>query len=219
MITGIYKIENTINKKVYIGQSNNISLRFSNHKYELNNNKHSNSHLQRAWNKYGKENFTFEILCECNLEELNEKEIYFIGLYCSFEHGYNRTEGGSDSEAAAEFGRRMAKIMHERKRTTKNKCLECGTETRNGYNKYCPEHKYKCKKCETRCSNWSKVCKKCKRTYGKNNNINPIIGTCYNCKKEIIKNSNKQKYCKECAETKITEQQKILMRKRRAVTK
>lgn len=63
---GIYKIENTINKKVYIGQSNNILIRFSNHKYELNSNKHSNSHLQRAWNKYGRENFIFDILCECN---------------------------------------------------------------------------------------------------------------------------------------------------------
>jgi group I intron endonuclease len=149
-ICGIYAIKNIINKKVYIGQSNNILSRFSNHKYELNNSKHSNSHLQRAWHKYGKENFIFEILCECSPKELNEKEIYFIGLYCSFENGYNRTDGGTNSEVVAEFGRKMAKILHETKRTTKNKCLICGEETKDGYNKYCTNHKKKCIKCGKR---------------------------------------------------------------------
>lgn len=163
-ICGIYAIENIINKKVYIGQSNNILLRFSNHKYELNNNKHFNSHLQRAWYKYGKENFIFKILCECNPQELNEKEIYFIDLYCSFEYGYNRTDGGTDSEAAAEFGRRMAEIGHERRRTTKGICRECGKETKNGYQKYCSDHNRKCKICGERFKSekYTNICHSCK---------------------------------------------------------
>lgn len=218
MKSGIYKIENIINKKVYIGQSKNISHRFSCHKHELNKSIHPNHHLQRAWNKYGKENFTFDILCECQPNELNEKEIYFIGLYCSFEHGYNRTEGGTDSESAAEFGRRVAKILHERKKAIKNKCLECGIETKDGYNKYCPDHKYECKKCGRRCSNWSCICNECKKTYGENNNINPIIIKCLKCGNEIKKGSNKQKYCKKCAKVIIRERTKLLMRKRRSVT-
>lgn len=197
---GIYKIENTINKKVYIGQSKNIPLRFSNHKYELNHGKHSNKHLQRAWNKYGKENFVFEILCECNPNEVNEKEIYFIKLYNSFERGYNRTEGGTDSETASEYGRRMAEIVHERRKTTKNKCLECGEETKDGYNKYCVNHKYKCKKCGTRYFYRSTICDKCMRAYHMN--------YCCECGKKIKMNSNRQKTCKSCS--------KILARRRKA---
>lgn len=221
MITGIYKIENIINKKVYIGQSKNIPIRFSNHKYELNNNKHPNSHLQRAWNKYGKENFTFEVLCECKPNEMNEKEIYFIGLYCSFQHGYNRTEGGTDSEVAAEFGRNLAKIIHERRKSTKNKCLECGNDTKDGYNKYCVNHKNKCLKCGKRFgdSKHPVSCETCRITYGEKDNINPIIEYCFNCGEKIKKGSNKQKYCKKCAEIISREQHKLLMRKRRAVRK
>lgn len=215
-ICGIYAIENIINKKVYIGQSNNILLRFSNHKYELNNNKHFNSHLQRAWYKYGKENFIFKILCECNPQELNEKEIYFIDLYCSFEYGYNRTDGGTDSEVAAEFGRKMAKILHERKKTTKNKCLICGEETKNGYNKYCINHKKICIKCGKRFGNNGLVtrCPNC--IYKPEEQA--IKSKCANCNKEIIKNNNKQKYCKKCAIIIRNEQQKELMRERRKKT-
>lgn len=212
-ICGIYKIENTINKKAYIGQSKNIPLRFSNHKYELNKNIHPNHHLQRAWNKYGKENFIFEILCECSIEKLNEKEIYFIGLYSSFEHGYNKTEGGTDSETAAEFGRKLAEVIHERRRTRKNKCIECGEETENGYNKYCSNHKNKCKKCGKRfCDLLHPVtCQNCIIKYN--------IGYCSECGKEIKKGSNKQKYCKKCARIIKNKKQKILMRKLRSVTK
>ena len=49
---GIYKIENKVNGKVYIGQSVNIKKRWKQHKYELNSNNHVNKHLQASWNKY-----------------------------------------------------------------------------------------------------------------------------------------------------------------------
>ena len=61
-ICGIYKIENKINHKIYIGQSNDIETRWTHHKWELNNHKHSNNHLQKAWDKFGEENFIFEIV-------------------------------------------------------------------------------------------------------------------------------------------------------------
>lgn len=60
---GIYKITNLINKKIYIGSSCYIKRRWSEHKSDLNNNSHCNKHLQRAWNKYGEESFSFEIIC------------------------------------------------------------------------------------------------------------------------------------------------------------
>lgn len=59
MKSGIYKIINLINGKIYIGSAVNLNNRWSSHKYNLNKNQHRNIHLQRAWNKHGKENFKF----------------------------------------------------------------------------------------------------------------------------------------------------------------
>ena len=64
MKSGIYKITNKIDGKCYIGQSSNIKKRFKDHRYDLKYNKHDNPYLQNAYNKYGKDNFKFEILCE-----------------------------------------------------------------------------------------------------------------------------------------------------------
>ena len=55
---GIYIIQNNINNHIYIGSSINVKKRFNSHRNLLNTNKHPNSHLQAAWNKYGIENFT-----------------------------------------------------------------------------------------------------------------------------------------------------------------
>lgn len=92
---GIYKITNKINNKVYIGQSVHVERRINEHKNLLRNNKHHNQHLQHSYNKYGKKNFIFNIICECEANELNEKEIFYIKKYNSFLDGYNLTPGGS----------------------------------------------------------------------------------------------------------------------------
>jgi len=61
---GVYSITNTANNKIYIGSSVNIAKRFIGHRNALNNGNHENSHLQRAWVKYGIESFSFAVLCE-----------------------------------------------------------------------------------------------------------------------------------------------------------
>lgn len=61
-LKGIYKIENKINKKVYIGSSNNIPKRWASHIECLLKGIHHNKLLQEDFNKYGLNNFTFEIL-------------------------------------------------------------------------------------------------------------------------------------------------------------
>jgi len=62
-IMGIYQIRNIINGKVYIGSSNDIiNKRWKAHKFGLRRNSHYNRHLQRAWNKYGENAFSFEIV-------------------------------------------------------------------------------------------------------------------------------------------------------------
>ena len=93
---GIYKIENLINGKIYIGQSVNIQYRFANHKSESFNEK-SNAYdtaLHRAIRKYGVENFAFDVVEECQQDALQEREIYWIKYYNSFGNGYNMTSGG-----------------------------------------------------------------------------------------------------------------------------
>lgn len=89
--SGIYKIENLINGKVYIGQSINIEERWQSHLRDLRKNKHHNQHLQYSFNKYLECNFTFEIIELCDIEELSTKEYIWMNKYNSYnEHyGYN----------------------------------------------------------------------------------------------------------------------------------
>jgi len=88
MSCGIYIIKNLINQKVYIGQSVNIEERWIKHcaGYGIMH----NSAIDAAIKKYGKNNFSLEILELCNREELNNKEAYYANLYNSYApNGYN----------------------------------------------------------------------------------------------------------------------------------
>lgn len=75
---GIYKITSPT-KKVYIGQSINIERRFST--YKRNNPINKQPRLYGSFKKYGIENHKFEIVCECEIFELNEKERYYQDLF------------------------------------------------------------------------------------------------------------------------------------------
>lgn len=99
---GIYKITNLINNKIYVGQSVNIEERIQEHKRLAFNEKFLNKFqypLYLALNKYGLENFQFEIITECKEEELNKLEQYWIKtlntyIYNPDSCGYNLTLGG-----------------------------------------------------------------------------------------------------------------------------
>lgn len=91
MICGIYKIENLINHKIYIGQSIDIKTRWYKHKSSKDD-----LLIHRALQKYGSSNFSFDIIEECPQEELNDKEKYYIKYYNSLiPTGYNMTPGGN----------------------------------------------------------------------------------------------------------------------------
>lgn len=93
-IVGIYKIKNTINNKIYIGQSGDIKWRWTHHRSDLRGGYHSNKHLQGAWKKYGEDAFEFSIVEETTKEKLNERERYWITYYDSVNSGYNFDYGG-----------------------------------------------------------------------------------------------------------------------------
>ena len=76
-MVGIYSIQNKTTGKVYVGQSVEIEKRWKRHIWALNNNRHDNSHLQRAWNKYGQDDFIFKVVEQCEENFLDEKETYW----------------------------------------------------------------------------------------------------------------------------------------------
>jgi group I intron endonuclease len=88
---GIYKIENLIDGKVYIGSSVNMVNRKYKHFWMLKKGIHDNNYLQHSYNKFGEKSFKFEILEECNNENLIISENFHILKYKSNnnEFGYN----------------------------------------------------------------------------------------------------------------------------------
>lgn len=94
-ITGIYKITNLENNKVYIGQAVNIADRLKTHIKAGIGIDPTNSELYKDMKKIGVENFTFEILEECPQVDLNDKEKFWISFYHGQDFGYNITKGGS----------------------------------------------------------------------------------------------------------------------------
>lgn len=95
MLKSIYKITNKLNGKIYIGQSINPFNRFKQHCYNKQGSSYK-SLINEAINKYGKENFLFEIL-ELDIENYNEREKYWIKYFnCLSPNGYNLTEGGEE---------------------------------------------------------------------------------------------------------------------------
>lgn len=96
----IYKATCIINNKNYIGQTTKtLSERKKEHENSINAKNCKNRPFPRAIKKYGKENFLWEVICECNsLDELDEKEKYYIKFYNSLVDnglGYNCDLGGN----------------------------------------------------------------------------------------------------------------------------
>lgn len=106
-MTGIYKITCSGNNKSYIGQSVSIKRRWRDHLAELRRGAHYNNYLQNAFNKYGEESFSFEILELCPQSKLNEREQFYIKLLDTFQNGFNCDLGGCNisGEANPKYGK------------------------------------------------------------------------------------------------------------------
>lgn len=91
---GIYKLTNTKNKKVYIGQAVSVSDRWKQHvKRGVGAETPTRNKLYPEMQEYGPELFTFELLEECPKDQLNAREKYWIEYFDSCTWGYNSTKG------------------------------------------------------------------------------------------------------------------------------
>ena len=111
---GIYSITNKNTGQKYIGQSINIQRRFKQHKY----NKKPITYIDRAINKYGVDNFEFEILEECKPTELNKLEKQYIKKYNTYksQKHYNLTTGGDSKYAMSKTTKLKIKETKARKK-------------------------------------------------------------------------------------------------------
>jgi len=122
MKSGIYLIKNIVNNKVYVGSAVNIAKRWREHKRILKKGKHHCPHLQLAWDKYGEQSFTFEIIeIVSNTEHLLAYEQVYLDYYRPHERekGYNvcKVAGSSfgikrseeSKRKMSEAGRNMSK--------------------------------------------------------------------------------------------------------------
>ena len=97
----IYKIENLVNHKVYIGKTlYSIEKRWLEHLKDSQNSKNENRPLYKAMKKYGCDNFFVEELEECLAEESSDRERFWISVYNSYHNGYNATLGGDGKQYA-----------------------------------------------------------------------------------------------------------------------
>lgn len=84
----VYKIVNQQNGKMYIGSTMDVEKRFNRHKKDLRAGDHHCVYLQRAWNKYGEDSFSFEILEACTSEEeVRKAEASYLRM--SYDSLYN----------------------------------------------------------------------------------------------------------------------------------
>ena len=107
IISGVYKITNTITGDFYIGSSKNVKQRLAAHKCKSVWKNYPNKQLYQDMQKYGVDSFAFEILAEVEPEELKEKEQYFIE---TLKPSYNNINAkGLDTERIKKSRRKAQK--------------------------------------------------------------------------------------------------------------
>ena len=101
--SGIYKITNLKNNMIYIGQTKNLHDRKLQHWRPSEREKYRDAPLYQDMNQIGLDYFKFEIIEKCDLEQLSERERYWIDYYDSYNLGYNRSNGGCTLENMDNF--------------------------------------------------------------------------------------------------------------------
>jgi group I intron endonuclease len=122
MSCGVYKITNRINGKIYIGQSINIESRWNAEKWHGKTESSNSQAIIRAIRRYGLNSFDFEIVEETSVNQLDEREKYWITFFDSYNptKGYNATFGGQNGHGGIkrppETGQRISKALKGKSR-------------------------------------------------------------------------------------------------------
>jgi group I intron endonuclease len=137
--SGIYKIRNLLDDKIYVGSSISIEQRWQQHKQQLRKNKHHSKYLQNAWNKYGAESFFIETIEDLTFlitdsketikEKLLEREQYYIDTFKPQYNGCPKAGSRLGSKASEETKAKMSASMkgkntYPRSEETKQKLRE-----------------------------------------------------------------------------------------------
>jgi group I intron endonuclease len=138
----IYKITNKINNKIYIGQTiRTLNKRIDEYKKTLKKGILFNDYLHKAFQKYGFDSFLFTVIEDIDsIDELNEKEIFYIKKYNSNHRafGYNIQPGGRNAKLSEETKKKMSLSRKGKKQNenwVKNRIAEKGSTNAKKYGK------------------------------------------------------------------------------------
>lgn len=121
---GIYKISCTINNKFYIGSSKEIEKRWNRHINDLKLNKHYNIIFQRIFNKYGIDNFIFEVIEYCDINDLLIREQYYLDTLKPIINICKQSSGGDNLTLNPNRDIIIRKIKNTLRNTIKNMSYE-----------------------------------------------------------------------------------------------
>lgn len=175
-LIGIYKITSPTGK-IYVGQSKNIFQRFN--FYSFYNCKNQTK-LYNSFKKYKVENHIFEIIEECSIKHLDEREKYWIKYLNSIENGLNIQNGGNTSPRSEETKKKISKSLTGKTKSSTHKSNI--SSSRKGM-KFTSQHKHNMSKSRFRycimCLENNKIYKSANQA-SKDLNIHPssIIKVC-----------------------------------------
>lgn len=116
-ICGVYKITHIGSGKSYIGISKNIHRRWIQHKSWVNT-KNRRSAIYAAMQKYGIDAFSWQVIEQCDVDSLEDRERHWIAVFDTFKNGYNLTAGGEyNKEYSAETRKRMSEAQKGKKQS------------------------------------------------------------------------------------------------------
>lgn len=142
--TGIYKITNTINDKIYIGSACDLMKRYRSHISAFNRKDHHNNQLSKFVEIYSIENLNFEIIEECLIEVLHDREQVYIDVNKKniFNESYNTRSVNRGKQLSEEHKSNISKALKGYKQTEEHK-LNIGKALKGKAGKYFRTQEFK----------------------------------------------------------------------------
>ncbi len=114
MVSGVYKIFNTVTRKCYVGSAKDIHFRWRKHREMLKRGKHHSLKLQRSWNKHGEQAWQWVVVEECPEDALLIREQAHIDLLDVYRNGYNMSAVAGRVSMSEDGKRRVAEANRKR---------------------------------------------------------------------------------------------------------